>query len=285
VIYAPFVASNGLSAVLAWNGPIVTSARGGDVLDQVGRKGIRRMLREMLVRFVCRRCIMVHAVSTELQDELVRLGVPRSKLFCIPVGVDVRVFRPAADMPRPQATRLICTRRHEPIYDNITIVEALAMLKAAGRRFHCTFASEGISLEALKERASSLGLDDCLSFPGEVPHDRVPGLLREADIYITASLSDGTSSALLEALAGGLFPVVSRIAANLPWIEHGRTGLFFEPRQAAQLAEALARAIDDPELRRTAFELNRRRMEVEGDMSGNMARLAGVLEHVASGQV
>jgi glycosyltransferase involved in cell wall biosynthesis len=285
LIYAPFVASNGLSAVLAWNGPIVTSARGGDVLDQIGRTGLRKVLREMLVKFVCKRCVMVHSVSREIEEELIRLGVPKSKLFMIPVGVDSLKFRPAPDMPRATAIRLICTRKHEPIYDNITIVEALAMLKAARRRFHCTFASEGISLDALKKRANSLGLDDCLSYTGEVPHERMPSLLREADIYISASLSDGTSSALLEALASGLFPVVSRIAANVPWIEHGRTGLFFEPRQAVQLAEALARAIDDHELRRAAFELNRRRVEVDGDMSGNMARLAEVLERVASGQV
>ena len=282
VIYAPFVASNGLSAVLAWNGPIVTSARGGDVLEQIGRTGLRKVLREALVKFVCKRCVMVQSVSRQIEDELIRLGVPRSKLFQIPVGVDSRRFCPAPDMPRATATRLICARKHEPIYDNITVVEALARLKATGRQFRCVIASDGIMLNALKERARSLGLGDWLTFTGELPHDQVPELFRQQDIYISASLSDGTSSALLEGMASGLLPVVTRIPANVPWIEHGRTGLLFEPGRADQLAEMLARAMDDADLRRFAFAENRRRIETDGDMSNNMVRLAEILERVAA---
>ena len=282
VIYAPFVASNGLSAVLAWNGPIVTSARGGDVLEQIGRTGLRKVLRETLVKFVCKRCAAVQSVSQEIEDELIRLGVPRSKLFQIPVGVDSRKFCPAADMPRATAGRFICVRRHEPIYDNVTVVEALARLKAAGRQFRCVFASDGTMLNALKERARSLGLWDWLTFTGELPHDQVPELFRQQDIYISASLSDGTSSALLEGMASGLLPVVTRIPANLPWIEHGRTGLLFEPRSVEQLTEMLVRAMDDAELRRAGFARNRRRVEQDGDMFTNMAKLAAVLESVAA---
>ncbi|HSW45144.1 MAG TPA: glycosyltransferase [Phycisphaerae bacterium] len=280
IIYAPFVASNGLSAVLAWNGPIVTSARGGDVLDQIGRKGLRRKIREALVRFVCKRCAMVHSVSRELEDELIRLGVPESKLFLIPVGVDTARFHPAPDMPRCPATHILCSRKHEPIYDNITLVEALARLKADGREFRCTFASEGVLLESLKQRVHELGLDDRTTYTGELPHDQVPELYRHADIYVSASLSDGTSSALLEALATGLFPIVSRIPANTPWIEHERTGLLFEPHSVDQLTRLLERAMDDADLRRNAFTLNRRHVEQDGDMARNMDHLARMLEQV-----
>jgi len=281
LIYAPYVVSNGLSAVLAWDGPIVTSARGGDVLEQVGRGGFRRKLREALIRFVCKRCVLVHSVSQELENELIRLGIERSKLLQIPVGVDTARFHPAADMPRTPAVRLLCTRKHEPIYDNVSIVEALARLKSAGREFRCTFASEGILLDALKQRAGELGLDEWMSYTGELPHDQVPELYRQADIYISASLSDGTSSALLEALASGLFPVVSRIPANTPWIEHGRSGLLFEPRNVDQLTEMLGRVMDDDGLRRSAIIENRGRVERDGDMAANMARLAARLEAAA----
>ncbi len=284
LVYAPFIASNGLTAVLAWKGPTVTSGRGGDVLEQERRVGWRRGMREKLIRFVCDRCVMIHTVSQEIEDELLRLGVHASKIFQIPVGIDSQRFTPAADMPRHPATRLICVRKHEGIYDNITVIEALGRLKAAGREFTGVMASTGTLWAAHKRRAEELGLLDRVRFTGEVPHERVPELLRQADIYISATLSDGTSSALLEAMSVGLLPVISRIPANTPWVEHGVTGLLFDTQRPDMLAELLDRAIEDQELQRRAFEGNRRLVCERADQNANMKRLADKLESAAMGE-
>jgi len=278
VVFAPYLASNGLTAALCWKGPMVVSAVGGDVLNHARRTGLRKWFRERIIRYVCRRADVVNTVSQALDEELIRLGVPPSKLLRIPFGVDVERFRPDAAVPRTSATRLICTRRHERIYDIPTIIDALARLKAAGRKFHCTFTSDGTLLEEHKARAAAAGLGGCVTFTGDVPFAELPGLLRQADIYVSASLGDGTSVALLEAMASGLLPVVSRIAANEPWVEHGRTGLMFEPGDEDGLANALGVALDDAALRRRAIEENRRRVEQDGDMNRNLARLAEVVE-------
>jgi glycosyltransferase involved in cell wall biosynthesis len=164
----------------------------------------------------------------------------------------------------------------------MTVVEALARLKAAGREFRCVMTSDGMLLDALKARARELGLEDWMTYTGELPRDRLPELFRQQDIYISASLSDGTSSALLEGMASGLFPVVSRITANLPWIEHEKTGLFFEPRRADELAKMLVRAMDDDELRRRAFDANRRRVEQDGDIRRNMERYVEIVDRVVA---
>ena len=282
LIYAPFVASNGLTAVLAWGGPTVTSGRGGDVLEQAGRSGWRRLLREKLIRFVCDRCVKVHTVSQEIEDELLRLGVPAGKLFQIPVGIDTDLFVPAPEMPRRPATRLICVRKHEDIYDNMTVIEAMGRLKAAGRDFTAVVASTGTRLEAHQRRTEELGLSDRVRFTGEIPHEQVPELLRQADIYVSATLSDGTSSALLEAMSAGLLPVVSRIPANLPWVDHGRNGLLFDVRRPDVLAEMLVRAMDDRDLQARAFDVNRRCVREKADQRTNMERLRAELEQAVS---
>ena len=282
VVLAFYVASNGLAAVLSWPGPTVVSVLGGDLLEQAGRTGFQRWLRLRMVLYVCHRAAVIHTVSQEMDEELVRQGIPTSKIVQIPVGVDIRRFGPAPDMPRSLATRLICVRKHEPIYDNMTVVEALARLKAAGREFRCVMTSDGMLLDALKARARELGLEDWMTYTGELPRDRLPELFRQQDIYISASLSDGTSSALLEGMASGLFPVVSRITANLPWIEHEKTGLFFEPRRADELAKMLVRAMDDDELRRRAFDANRRRVEQDGDIRRNMERYVEIVDRVVA---
>jgi L-malate glycosyltransferase len=283
LVYAPYLASNGLSAVLAWKGPIIVAGRGGDVLNQAGWTGLKRRLHEIRTRFVCGRAVAVHNVSQELDDELIRLGIPASKLVQIPVGVNVEVFRPSPEMPRLQATRLVCVRKHEPVYDNITVIRALKQLRHEGCPFQCTFAGKGNLLEEHKAQVLAAGLGDCVTFTGDLPHEGLPDLLRQADIYISASLSDGTSSALLEAMATGLVPVVTRITANVPWIVHGRNGLLFEPGQPEDLARALAHALKDAGLRRNAFEENRARITEKGNQRRNMERLAEYFDGVVAG--
>jgi glycosyltransferase involved in cell wall biosynthesis len=275
LVFAPYLASNGLAAALSWWGPTVVAAVGGDVLNQVrGRSGWKLLLREAILRFVCRRAALVNAVSQPLEDELIRLGVPASKILQLPFGVDLRRFHPDDEMPRASAAKLICTRKHEEIYDIPTIIDALARLKATGRRFHCTFTSEGTRLSANRECARAAGLEEHTSFTGTVPHSQLPSMLRASDIYITAARSDGTSVSLLEAMASGLLPVVPRIPANEPWIEHGKSGLMFDAGEAGSLADALVTALDDDQLRQRVFEKNRRRVERDGDMDQNMSRLA-----------
>jgi glycosyltransferase involved in cell wall biosynthesis len=282
VVLATYVASNGIPAVLGWKGPTVVSARGGDVLEQAGRAGVRRWLREALVRFICKRAALVHTVSHEMDELLMRLGIPASKIICIPLGVDTERFSPAPDVPRPLARHLVCTRKHEDVYDNFTIIEALARLKAAGRDFTFAFAAAGPQTEAYKTRVAELDLADRVSFAGNLTPKQMPDFLRRADIYISASLSDGTSSCLLEAMAAGLMPVVTRIRANEPWIEHGHTGLLFEPRSVDGLAESLMRAMDDSSLRQRAFAENRRRIEANGKLARNMERFAEAVENLVS---
>jgi len=285
LVFAPYLFSNGLSAVLSWKGPIVVSAVGGDVQNIDGWSGLGLLFREAIIRYVCRRAQIVNAVSQPLRDALIRRGVPSSKVLVLPFGVDVAMFYPHPDMPRNPAVNLICTRKHEPVYDIPTIINALAQLKSSGRVFHCTFTCDGSLLERHKVQAAASGLNDYVTFTGNLPHGELPLLLRSADIYISASLSDGTSVALLEALASGLLPVVTRIPANTPWIKHGETGLLFVPGRAEDLTEMISQAMDNAALRQEAFNHNRQLVDQQANMNKNMDHLADIFSKLVSGQI
>ncbi len=284
IVFAPYLISNGLAAAVSGlTAPLVVSARGADVLaEQWGGSPGSHRVREAIVRAVCAKATCVHTVSRELTQRLRGMGVPAGKLIEFPVGTDTDRFRPAADAPRTPATRLICTRKHEPIYDNETILEAVARLRAEGRIVTIEFVGGGSGSASLKGRAESLGIAGQVEFAGHVAHEHLPDRLRAADVYVSASLSDGTSASLLEAMATGLLPVVSRITANESWIEHGRTGLMFTPRSIDELADCLRRALDDDALRRASFTANRERVLADGDMETNMRRLATLFEAIVA---
>jgi glycosyltransferase involved in cell wall biosynthesis len=236
-----------------------------------------------VARLVCRRADAVHAVSENLERALVGFGVSADKIERFPIGVDLELFRRDASAPRSEAFRLVCTRSHAPVYDLQTLLRALEILHRSGRRFHCTFAGGGHLLDDHRRQAHAAGLDDRVEFTGFVPHSEIPSLLRSADVYVSPALSDGASESLLEALATGLLPVVTRIDANLPWVREGETGLLFEPGHAEQLASCLRRAMDDGALRERAFRENPVFVEATGDIRRNMRRMSDLFERVFSG--
>jgi glycosyltransferase involved in cell wall biosynthesis len=286
VVFAPYILSNGLTASLAWRGPLVVSARGGDVLQQGERSNLQAFVQRQIVRRVCRRADAIHAVSAELVSAIESLGIPSHKINMFPVGVDVARF-PLASEPTPDADadgelHIICTRKQDHVYENHVLIDALAILRDRGRRFRCSMLAGGPLLEERIRQADELGLADRVDFRGNVAHDEVPGLLASAQIYVSASSSDGTSSSLLEAMASGSFPVISRIAANVDWVEEGRSGLYFAVGDASGLANQLERAMDEPALRADARQRNRARVEADASMQANMSKLERMLIDAAA---
>lgn len=277
VVFAPYVSSNGLLAALAWRGPLVVSGMGSDVLIGARGAGVSPFFRRKIVQYVCGRAQAIHVVARNIERALHEFGVPAEKVHVFPLGIDTRRFHPSDEAP-VRVPRLICTRKHEPIYDIPCVLRALRLLKDQQIDFHCTFVGGGSLLEEHRRLAGELGLAECVNLVGNVPHADLPGYLRAADIYVSASHSDGTSSSLLEAMATGLLPVVSDIEANTPWICDGVSGLLFKVGDPTSLASALERAVASPDLRRVAVSGNRQLVLREGDEGTNNERLATLLQ-------
>jgi L-malate glycosyltransferase len=282
VVLAPYLSSNGMIAALAWHGPLVVSARGGDVLRQAGYVPGGMLLHRRMMRFVCGRAMKVHSVSPEIEGALVADGVPAGRIETFPLGVDTAWFAPTEPPPAATPPHVVCTRRQEPVYDNETLVTALAQVRREGVAFRATLVGGGPQLDERRAQVESLGLEDTVAVVGELPRERLREVLREAHVYVSASTSDGTSSSLLEAMACGLFPVVTSIPANQDWVADGETGILFAAGDASSLAGALAQALADERLREGAREANRTRIVQDGNLEANMRRMEHLLTEVAA---
>lgn len=285
VVMGCYLISNGLTAALAWRGPLVVSARGGCVLRQTrsGEPGSPTAARKRMLRFVCSRADRVHVVSEEIAEALTQIGVSPAKMDCFPLGVDATKF---AFSPRArrdgEPVRLICVRQHEAVYQNDVVLEAVAELRRRGRAVQCEMVGGGSLLEARRVQARTLGIEDVVRFAGHRPAREMPGILNEGQIYVSASSSDGTSSSLLEAMATGLFPVVSDIRANRAWIRPGENGVLFQVGQVGQLVTAIEAAMDRPEMVTAACKANRERVERIGDRRVMNGRMLELLDRVCA---
>jgi glycosyltransferase involved in cell wall biosynthesis len=125
------------------------------------------------------------------------------------------------------------------------------------------FAGEGPERGRLEALASELGVADRVAFLGR--RDDVPALLAACDVFALPSLYEGSSLAVLEAMAARRAVVSSAIGGTDELIEDGRGGLLVPPGNAEGLREALARVLGDAELR--AGFARRARARVERDFT------------------
>jgi glycosyltransferase involved in cell wall biosynthesis len=108
----------------------------------------------------------------------------------------------------------------------------------------------------------------------------MPGLLGQSDIYVSTSLSDGTSVSLLEAMAAGGFPVVTDIPANREWIKDGENGFLVPVNEAGLLAKRIVSAIRDEDLLQRSRTDNLRTVEERALWPVTIRKTEGIYEEL-----
>lgn len=98
----------------------------------------------------------------------------------------------------------------------------------------------------LEARAQALGLGDRILFAGL--RCDVPRLLAAVNVCVQPSLSEGLSNVVLESMAAGVPVVATHAGGNSETVEDGVSGLLVAPRDAAGLAHAVLRILNDDAL-------------------------------------
>ena len=215
---------------------------------------------------------MVFSVAPHMTRRLVELGAEPDRIETFPRGVDTDRFVPS---PRPRDPRrpvILSNRRMESVYNIEQLIRAVPMVLREHPGALFMLYGEGSLKPGLESLARAEGVADSVRFLGAIDHDRVPGTLASADVYVSCSRSDGASVSLFEAMASGLYPVVSDIEANRSWID-GRNGELVPLDDPGAMAEALVRAIDGLATCDPVLIQNRGLIEKKASWSQNMPRM------------
>ena len=158
----------------------------------------------------------------------------------IPMGVDETFFQLN---PKRNTKTVLFTRSLEPVYDVETLVLSIPSVIKTIPDVRFIIAGTGTQEEYLKTLAQNAGVGEYIKFLGHIPSDQIPALMEQASVYVSPAVADGTSPALLEAIAVGLIPVVTDIDANRPLVRDGEDGFLFKPRDPKDLAGKIIRAL------------------------------------------
>jgi glycosyltransferase involved in cell wall biosynthesis len=211
-----------------------------------------------LERLLARRTDALVAVSPEVRDELVALGIaPESKFAVIRLGIELKE-RVAMDPAERAETRRVMgigdgrfvvgwIGRMTGVKRADDILRAVKLLRDRGVDACLVMVGDGPDHQQIERLASELGImRDCLftGYQEEVGH-----FFAAFDVFVLSSGNEGTPVTAIEALAGGCPVVATRVGGVPDVVRDGEDGFLVEPGNVEELADRLARLAADPEFR------------------------------------
>jgi glycosyltransferase involved in cell wall biosynthesis len=219
----------------------------------------------------------VIANSVAVRDDAVRReGLVPSKITVILNGINRHRFDGSssplsrADLGAPRVgptvaviANLLAYKGHEVFLDAWRMVvhthpDACAVL-----------VGDGPLRSRLQQRAEQLGVSATVRFLGARPE--VAPVLEPIDIVVHPSDEEGSSNAILEAMAAGKPVVATAVGGSVELVEHEQTGLLVAPHDANALAAAIGRLIENPEQAAAFGAAGHRRIEAQYDVDRMVA--------------
>jgi glycosyltransferase involved in cell wall biosynthesis len=205
-------------------------------------------------------CIV--AISESIRLQLQACGIPASKIKTIYEGMDLS--------PYPERTHLRARSPDEPVVVGTVahlsrekglnfLIEAASLIPDVQKRMHFVIVGNGDCRQELEKLAHDKGLKDVFHFAGF--HSDISPYMKSFDIFVLPSLSEGLSSAILEAMSASL-PIVATEVGGIPeLVTNGDNGLLVAPGDPAALAHSIQQLANSPHESLRMGQRGRKRME------------------------
>jgi glycosyltransferase involved in cell wall biosynthesis len=186
----------------------------------------------------------VVANSAAARDILEQEGLAPASIAVVPNGIEATLYpdRDAVTARRPVRS-VITVANLRPEKSHETLIAAAELVAAEFPDVQFQVVGDGLRRAELEALVRAGGLERRVRFLGH--REDVPRLLAEADVFVLPSRSEAFPNCAIEAMAAGLPVVASATGGLLDLIEHGHTGLLFEPGNPEALAAALRHLFTD----------------------------------------
>jgi glycosyltransferase involved in cell wall biosynthesis len=222
-----------------------------------------------LERWLASRTTALVAVSPQVRDDLVALGVaPRERFVVIRLGIELDE-RVAADQNGRAESRHYLgipderfavgwIGRMTGVKRTDDVLFAFKQLRDGGVDAVLCLVGDGPDREQLERRAHELGVARDTLFLGY--QENVAQFYAAFDALVLPSGNEGTPVSAIEALAAGRPVVATRVGGVPDVVREGEDGFLVEAGATEELADRLARLARDPELRRRMGQEGRKRV-------------------------
>lgn len=183
--------------------------------------------------------------STFALESFLSMGVPASKLHCIPYGVRLDRFSPIAEPPADAFEVVfvgaVGLRKGFPY-----LLEAFDKLRHPRKRLRVV----GSISREMQPILAGLPTED-VEFLGLLPQSELPQILSSSHVFVLPSIEEGLALVQAQALACGCPVLASSNTGSQDLYRDQKEGFIVSARDAAALHERMQQLADDPELQRT----------------------------------
>jgi glycosyltransferase involved in cell wall biosynthesis len=279
ILHAHYLTDYGLLGYFIRFHPFVITLWGSDILLAPKESNFHRIMAKLILNS----SNLVTCDSNIVRNECLTYSNHPEKVEVIQWGVDLSTFREKRnDHTKRNNITILSNREFLPNYniDSIIlsvpyVIEKYPQVKYILKNFLGSQAPE------LQQLARSLNVTKNIEFVNKImAYNELPELLYRGDIFISIPSSDGSSMALLEAMACGLAAIVSDIPANHEWITDGWNGFIVPVRNEEKLANAIIQLIEKPELIQLFGKRNAQIIHDRADREKHMAHMENLYQEL-----
>jgi glycosyltransferase involved in cell wall biosynthesis len=233
-----------------WKKPCIVSFHGADVARKADIPDYPKKLRQLF-----RAVPLILARSQSLADRLVDLGCSADRIRINRTGIPTKDFPfIRRDVPQHGKWKILQACRLIPKKGIATSLRAFAMFLKENPQAEFRIAGKGPLQPQLEALGAKLGISEKVRFCGFVSQSELKDLYATSHLFVHPSETppdenqEGIPNSILEAMATGL-PILATYHGGIPEaVEHGRTGMLAEERNAEALGSYMLNFSRSPQL-------------------------------------
>ena len=167
-----------------------------------------------LGRWTINQADLVFCYSETDRNRVRELGVS-SPIKIVPNGIDTDLFTPEgpeSKLIESEGPVVLFVGRLVEGKRPVIALEAFAEVLKEYPDAELYLCGDGPLRENLKRRVRELGIDESVTFLGQMPYDEMPKVYRSGDVLVLPSRAEGVPRTVFEALSSGLQVVCSELA-------------------------------------------------------------------------
>lgn len=274
-----YLTSHGTLVLLAqrlWHlrGRVLASAWGSDILVTPQRSPLYRRLTQAVLRHAT----LCTSDSQHMTGVMRQLGA--GEVLTFPFGLDAL---PPAPAQAKTPWLFYANRGLEPIYRPFRVLELFRSIASWQPDAELVIANDGSQRQAMEQWVARENLQQRIRFVGRLSATQQAEQYDRAQWYLSQPESDSVAVSVLEAMAHGCIPLLSKLPANAELVDDGRNGWIVpEPAGSAELGALSAQVL--PQLLARASDIardNRQWVHDHGLFPPAVARLVQTLRQAS----
>ncbi len=245
--------------------PYIISLRGSDVPGRHARLQLDYKILAPVFRAIWKKAAALVACSEGLKNRALNF-LPTVAIDVIPNGVELDRFSPKAEDRRQKTENRFSSVLHLLTVGRLSftkrveiLIDAVQILHRDGCHVHLTIVGGGQMEQQLRQMVAEKNLSNIIEITGRLDPEKMPQVYQQNDIFVSASMQEGMSNAMLEAMASGLPIVTTRCEGVEELIKDN--GIIVEKAQADQIAKAIKKLAETAETRKDLSVAARKQAE------------------------